>query len=99
MRVIKAPKRYGITDFISYALVVANEVMGEEPENFNQVMNNKDKSKWLAAKNKEIASLKKNHTWIVVKKPLNKKLVGCKWIFKLKKGTSVIEPLKYKAGL
>ena len=47
----------------------------------------------------EISSLKKNNTWILVRKPEDRKLVGCKWIFKLKDGATSIEPLKYKARL
>ena len=43
-----------------------------------------DKLKWYAAMHDEITSLKKNNTWILVEKPHNKKLIGSKWIFKLK---------------
>ena len=32
----------------------------------------------------EIASLNKNNTWTLVKKPVDQKLVGCKWIYKIK---------------
>ena len=34
---------------------------------------------------KEMKSLIKNKTWVLVDKPENKKLVGCKWIYKRKK--------------
>lgn len=30
------PQRYGITDLISYALVMAEEVIGEEPNSDNK---------------------------------------------------------------
>lgn len=53
---------------VSYALAVADEVIGEEPENFKQAMKNKDKLKWPTAMQKEISLLKKNNTWVLVKK-------------------------------
>ena len=36
--------------------------------------------------NKEIDSLIKNKTWILVDKPKQQMVVGCKWIFKKKEG-------------
>ncbi|KAH9781363.1 Integrase catalytic domain-containing protein [Citrus sinensis] len=98
-RVIKPPKRYGIADMISYALAVAEEVIGEEPVSYKQAMGSKIREKWLDAMNEEIISLKKNRTWILVKKPQNKRLVGCKWIYKIKEGTVDGEPPRYKARL
>ena len=98
-RVIKMPKRFGIADLISYALNVAEEVIGEEPSSYKQAMNSRDKSKWLSAMEKEISSLKKNNTWILVRKPEGRKLVGCKWIFKLKDGVTNVETPRYKARL
>ncbi|KAH9762947.1 hypothetical protein KPL70_001004 [Citrus sinensis] len=98
-RIIKPPKRYGIADMISYALAVAEEVIGEEPVSYNQAMGSKVREKWLDAMNEEIISLKKNRTWILVKKPQNKRLVSCKWTYKIKEGTVDVEPPRYKARL
>lgn len=83
-RVIKMLKKYGIADLISYALIVAEDVNRVEPTSFQEAVSSNQGSKWLAAMNEEIASLKKNDTWILVDRPANKKLVGCKWVFKLK---------------
>lgn len=47
----------------------------------------------------EITALKKNDTWILVDKPVNKKLVGSKWVFKLKEGITGVEKPRYKARL
>lgn len=47
----------------------------------------------------EIASLKKSKTWILVKRPSDKKLVGYKWFYKLKEGNSDVQPTRYKARL
>ena len=56
------PERYGVADLISYAFVVAGNVISEEPNNFKQAMRSKDKTKWMAAIEEEKASLKKNNT-------------------------------------
>lgn len=69
MRVIKLPKRHGIADMVSYALKIAEEVIGEEPISFKQAMNSRVRIKWLDLMNEEIISLKKNNTWSLVKKP------------------------------
>ena len=99
IRAIKMPKKYGITDLISYALTVADEVNGREPLSYKKAMSCGDKLKWYAAMQNEITSLKKNNIWILVEKPPNKKLVGSKWIFKLKVGASEKKPPRHKDRL
>lgn len=34
--------------------------------------------------NKELAALEANHTWELVHLPPSKRLVGCKWVYKVK---------------
>lgn len=48
---------------------------------------------------KEYQSLITNGTWVLVSKPLNAKLVGNRWRFKLKECIEVFEPTKYKTRL
>ena len=47
----------------------------------------------------EIESLQNNHTWQLVEKPKNKKIVDCKWVFKRKEGIPGLEDVKFKAHL
>uniref|UniRef100_A0A803NRF3 Reverse transcriptase Ty1/copia-type domain-containing protein n=1 Tax=Cannabis sativa TaxID=3483 RepID=A0A803NRF3_CANSA len=44
-------------------------------------------------------SLMKNKRWIVVKKPEHARIIGCKWITKVKEGILGVEPTGYKAML
>lgn len=44
----------------------------------------------------EEISLMKNGTLVLVKKPPKSRLVGSKWVFKLKEAIERFEPLKYK---
>ena len=39
---------------------------------------------WKAATLEEIRALEKNGTWTITSLPLNKRTVGCKWIFSVK---------------
>jgi hypothetical protein len=42
--------------------------------------------KWKEAMKDEMNSLAKNSTWDLVELPRDRKIVGCKWVYKLKKG-------------
>lgn len=47
----------------------------------------------------EMASLHKNNTLVLVKKPDNKRIVRCKWIFRLKDSLTTIELRRFKTRL
>lgn len=64
----------------------------EEPRSYHEA--NTDE-RWTKAMQQEIDSIKKNHTWDVVDRPINKTPITGKWIFKTKKGPlGKIEKLK-----
>ena len=44
-------------------------------------------------------SLHKNNTRKLVKRPENKRVVGCKWVYKVKQGIPRVESMRYKARL
>ncbi|KAH9718038.1 hypothetical protein KPL71_022065 [Citrus sinensis] len=89
--VVELEVEYGVADLISYALVVAENETSDEPATYKKAMRSKDKRRWVSAMEEEMASLNKNKTWTLVKKPADQKLVGCKWIYKIKKGVSEAE--------
>jgi transposase InsO family protein len=74
-------RRTGTEDdeFSERLLLVSNE-----PETYKQAMESKDSDKWLAAMKSEMQSMKTNHTWDLVKLPTGRKLVDCRWTFKIK---------------
>ena len=49
--------------------------------------------------NEEMTSLYKNNTWELIKRPGNRRIVGCKWIFRVKEGLTSSEPRRFKARL
>ena len=56
-------------------------------------------SQWMAAMGDEMESLQKNKTWELVKQPLDRKIITCKWVFKKKEGVSPTEGVQHKARL
>ena len=47
----------------------------------------------------EIESLRKNQTWVLIDKPQGQRIVGCKWLHKIKEGTRSNPKPRYKARL
>ncbi|KAJ4757139.1 hypothetical protein LUZ62_067514 [Rhynchospora pubera] len=75
--------------------VAYTSIITTEPTCFTQA----DKIKeWREAMSEEINALAKNNTWQLVPPPSNQKIIGCKWVYKLKqKSDGSIE--RHKARL
>ncbi|KAH9705555.1 hypothetical protein KPL70_011923 [Citrus sinensis] len=98
-RQIRPPQRYGYANLIAYALAASHEIDEDEPTSYREAMKSSYKSEWQRAMDDEIDSLYKNNTWELVKKPEKRRIVGCKWILKLKEGLTVDDPKRFKARL
>ena len=59
----------------------------EDPITYIDVMQRPDFKKWLEAMKFKIESIKVNDVWTLVDSPEGVKPIGCKWIFKRKRGT------------
>ncbi|KAJ4721050.1 Retrovirus-related Pol polyprotein from transposon TNT 1-94 [Melia azedarach] len=93
------PKRYGFEDMVAYALQVAEEVDTDsnEPSTYKKAVTCTESTQWLAAMGDEMESLHKNQTWELTKRPRDKKIITCKWVYKKKEGETSVEGIKYKA--
>jgi hypothetical protein len=49
-------------------------------------MKGSNSDKWKEVMKDEMNALVKNATWDLVELPRNRKTVGCKWVYKMKKG-------------
>jgi hypothetical protein len=69
-----------------------------EPSCYQKAINDIDNAKWKMEIKEEMDSLVKKKTWDLVELRKDRKVVGCKWVYMLKKGVDgKIE--RYKARL
>ena len=76
---------------MAYALTCADDIVTNEPKSLAEAKLSKDWDKRNASMKEEKVSLDKNHTWDIVERPLRQKVIGCKWIHKLKEGIPGVE--------
>ncbi|KAL0423918.1 UNVERIFIED_CONTAM: hypothetical protein Sradi_0926600, partial [Sesamum radiatum] len=53
----------------------------QEPKSFREAVKH---LQWREAMDAELQVLEKNHTWTLTPLPLDKKAIGCKWVYKIK---------------
>ena len=93
-----APDRLGavVGDWWNYASVAISAE--DEPKNLNEAFNSKSSKYWKEAVEDEYQSFLKNNTWELVKRPKDKNVITCKWVFKVKrKANGSVD--RYKARL
>ena len=83
-----APERYGcITgEWWNYASLATSD--DDEPKNIVDAFNGKNAKQWKDATDSEYSSLIKNNTWELVEPPEGQNIVGCKWLFKIKRNAN-----------
>jgi histone deacetylase 1/2 len=69
-----------------------------EPQNIEEALTCENSKKWECVMQEEYNSLMVNNTWTLVPLPLGRKLVSCKWVFKIKQGVNG-EVERYKVML
>ena len=57
---------------------------GESASTFDHVLKRKYKDEWMLAMESEIQSLKQHDTWTLQELPPDKRIIGCKWVFRIK---------------
>ena len=93
------PKQF--PDFVTYCafMTCASEIVREfEPNSYQEAINSDHSAEWKRAMELEIESMMKNNVWQTVSRPEGQKVVGSKWVFKLKRdeGGNIV---RYKARL
>lgn len=88
----RAPNRYSDSDYANLTSVDC------EPQTYKQALDDSHSQEWLKAMQSEHNSLQKHGTWTVVNRPVNRKVIKCKWVYKVKRDTNG-NIVKYKARL
>eukprot|EP00253_Pinus_taeda_P019928 PITA_19928 len=92
-RIKRPPRRYD--DYVTSVAFTAND---DEPLCYQEEIEGSKSDRWKAAMKVEMVALGKNGTWDLVELPKDRKTVGCKWVFKLKRGVNDTED-RYKTRL
>lgn len=71
-----------LEDYVLDSAVGIAACATQEPVNYREAL---ESDEWRAAMQDELESHRRNHTWELVPLPEGKKLVGSKWVFKLKR--------------
>ena len=58
-----------------------------DQEMFSQAMSSKESNSWYNAMKEEMNSMASNRVWDLIELPDGIKAIGCKWVFKTKKGS------------
>ena len=78
-RVIRKPDRFE-------ANVIVTDTNDEDPASYQEAMVDPDRDEWQNAMNLEMESMDFNSVWTLVDLPDGFKPIGCKWIYKRKRG-------------
>ena len=76
LRERKPPSQHG--EYSAYMATV------QEPSSYTEAMKSPEKEQWVKAIQEELNSLKRNEVWEFVPTPKDRKLVGCRWVFRIK---------------
>ena len=60
-------------------------VVGADTEEPSTVQEALSDQRWIAAMNNEYSALMSNKTWHLVPLPKDKNIIGCKWVYKIKR--------------
>ncbi|KAI3468855.1 hypothetical protein Pfo_025518, partial [Paulownia fortunei] len=82
-RVVRPPSRYLLYGESFEAVSTEQE---EDPTSYREAMEDVDADHWRSAMDSEMKSMYTNSVWDLVDMPNGVKPIGCKWIYKRKKG-------------
>lgn len=78
---------------VAFALTVVGVIETDEPQSYAEAMDSVDWEFWKKVFLEEKDSLDRNGTWILVARPKDRHIIGCRWLFKLKPRIKASEPL------
>ena len=77
---IKRPiVRYGIDEHVAHCAMIVTET-----KSMGEALSSEQAEDWKRAADEEYSSLMEHETWELTELPVDRKPVGCKWVFKIK---------------
>ena len=83
-RVRRKPARYVLLGESYQVIVIDSE---DDPINYKEALEDVDVQEWQKAMDREMESMYSNSVWSLVEAPKGVKPIGCKWIYKRKRGS------------
>lgn len=84
------PRRFVDEIFVTVQIV--------EPSSYKEAISSEQKAFWLEAMRDEMDSMRNNETWELCDLPDDRKAIGCKWVYKIKRSCNG-SVKRYKARL
>jgi len=84
--------------YLSQVFLFASSAPSGEPTTYKEAINSPDVKLWKQAMTEELESLQTLGTWVVCPKPENRKVIGCKWVYRIKTDADG-NVIRYKARL
>lgn len=91
--------RFGDYDLAAFASIADVEVSLDEPRDYQEAMKSKECELWNGGMDEEMKFLEANETWKLVKRPKDRKVIGCKWVYRKKPGIPGVEKPRHKSRL
>ena len=82
-RLIRKPARYALLGE-TYQVVLDNP--DDDPTTYEEALEDVDVQEWKKAMDREMESMGSNSVWSLIEAPKGVKTIGCKWIYKRKRG-------------
>ena len=83
-RVRRKPARYVLLGESYQVIAIDSE---DDPINYKEALEDVDIQEWQKAMDREMESMYSNSVWSLVEAPKGVKPIGCKWIYKRKRGS------------
>ncbi|CAA0829012.1 cysteine-rich RLK (RECEPTOR-like protein kinase) 8, partial [Striga hermonthica] len=83
-RVVRQPERFMGLGESSEAVP---DVLESDPWTYNEAIQDQDAESWQKAMKSEIESMDTNQVWDLVEPPSGVRAIGCKWVYKRKRGS------------
>ena len=83
-RVRRKPVRYVLLGESYQVIAIDSE---DDPINYKEALEDVDVQEWQKAMDREMESMYSNSVWSLVEAPKGVKPIGCKWIYKRKRGS------------